>query len=27
MQIDQERYCWNCHRRVMHTRSGAHQTI
>ena len=27
MQINQERNCWECHRRVMHTRSGAMQTL
>jgi cytochrome c nitrite reductase small subunit len=27
MNIDQQRNCWECHRRVMHTRSGALQTI
>jgi cytochrome c nitrite reductase small subunit len=27
MLIDQERNCWECHRRIMHTRSGAMQTI
>lgn len=26
-QIDHERKCWECHRRIMHTRSGAMQTI
>ena len=25
--INQERKCWECHRRIMHTRSGALQTI
>jgi cytochrome c nitrite reductase small subunit len=25
--IDQQRNCWECHRRVMHTRSGALQTL
>lgn len=25
--INHERKCWDCHRRVMHTRSGAMQTI
>ena len=27
MMINQERKCWECHRRIMHTRSGAMQTI
>lgn len=27
MNINQERSCWECHRRIMHTRSGALQTI
>jgi cytochrome c nitrite reductase small subunit len=27
MLINHERKCWDCHRRVMHTRSGAMQTI
>jgi cytochrome c nitrite reductase small subunit len=26
-QIDQQRHCWECHRRIMHTRSGAIQTL
>ena len=26
-RINQERKCWECHRRIMHTRSGAMQTI
>ncbi|WP_298438913.1 cytochrome c nitrite reductase small subunit [Geobacter sp.] len=25
--IDTERHCWNCHRRVSHTRSGAMETL
>lgn len=25
--IDHERKCWECHRRIMHARSGAMQTI
>ncbi len=25
--INHERNCWECHRRIMHTRSGAMQTI
>jgi cytochrome c nitrite reductase small subunit len=27
MHVNQERKCWECHRRVMHTRSGAMETI
>ncbi len=27
MLINHERKCWDCHRRVMHTRSGAMETI
>jgi cytochrome c nitrite reductase small subunit len=27
MNINQERKCWECHRRIMHTRSGALITI
>ncbi len=27
MLIDHERACWECHRRIMHTRSGTMQTI
>lgn len=27
MRINLERNCWECHRRLMHTRSGAMQTI
>jgi cytochrome c nitrite reductase small subunit len=27
MHINQDRKCWECHRRIMHTRSGAMQTI
>lgn len=25
--IDTDRHCWNCHRRVSHTRSGAMETL
>ena len=27
MRIDPDRKCWDCHRRLMHSRSGAMQTI
>jgi cytochrome c nitrite reductase small subunit len=27
MLINHDRNCWDCHRRVMHTRSGAMQTL
>jgi cytochrome c nitrite reductase small subunit len=27
MNINQERPCWECHRRIMHARTGAMQTI
>ncbi len=27
MLINHERNCWECHRRIMHTRSGAIQTL
>lgn len=27
MLINHERKCWECHRRIMHTRSGAMQTL
>ncbi len=27
MNINHERQCWDCHRRIMHTRSGAMHTI
>ncbi len=27
MYVNHERTCWDCHRRIMHTRSGSLQTI